>query len=59
MDQQVSGQIDVHGQPKENFKINRQLDERVGPRTSWPVSKYTGTSVISRAIGRDQKENVH
>ena len=55
----MSGQIDVHGQPKENFKINRQLDERVGPRTSWPVSKYTGTSVISRAIGRDQKENVH
>ena len=30
----MSGQIDVHGQPKEKFKINRQLDERVGLWTS-------------------------
>ena len=36
-----------------------QLDERVGVWTSWPVGKYTGTSVIMKARGRDQKENVH
>ena len=39
--------------------MNRQLDERVGVWTSWPVGKYTGTSVIIKARGRDQKENVH